>query len=151
MPFHGNLSRGMAGGTREDLELQETPRLLLLHSYEDVWRPWAQEIRARLTRQMHLWEKGLHTGLLGDAKAEGAAREGRSASGVEEWDEVVAWSYYNTVLSDKLCQAVRLATNREGGGCLLLDDQCTKTGRPVAEVLWEKHPDMRSPLMENPT
>ena len=30
-------------------------------------------------------------------------------------------------------------------------DQCTKTGRPVAEVLWENHPDMRVPPVENPT
>ena len=26
-----------------------------------------------------------------------------------------------------------------------------KTGRPVAEVLWEKHPDMGVPPVENPT
>ena len=26
-----------------------------------------------------------------------------------------------------------------------------KTGRPVTEVLQEKHPDMRAPPMENPT
>ena len=49
------------------------------------------------------------------------------------------------MLSGKLPQAVRQATNREGGGCLLLDDQCTKTGRPVAEFLREKHPDMCVP------
>ena len=26
-----------------------------------------------------------------------------------------------------------------------------KTGQPVADVLWEKHPDMRVPSVENPT
>ena len=41
----------------------------------------AKEIRARITRWMDLWERGLHAVLVGDAKAEGAAREGRSASG----------------------------------------------------------------------
>ena len=51
----------------------------------------------------------------------------------------------------KLLQAVRQATDREGGGCLLPDDQCTKTGQPVAEVLREKHLDMRVPPVENPT
>ena len=45
--------------------------------------------------------------------------------------------------------AVCWSTNREGGGCLFLDDQCTKTGRPVAEVLREKHLDMRVPPVEN--
>ena len=95
----------------------------------------AQEIRARITRRMELWKRGLHTCLVGDAKAEGAAREGRSASGGEEEDDALARSYHDTVLSGKIRQAIRWATDREGGGCLLPDDQFTKTGRPVAEVL----------------
>ena len=52
-------------------------------------------------------------------------------------------------MSDNLWQAVRHATDREGGGCLLLDDQCTKTKRPVAEVLLEKHPDKCVPQVES--
>ena len=63
----------------------------------------------------------------------------------------MAWGLHKTVLSGKLRQAVRRATDREGGGCLLPEDQCTKTGRPVAEVLREKHPDMRVPPVEKPT
>ena len=39
----------------------------------------------------------------------------------------------------------------KGGGCILSDDQCTKTGRPVAEVLREKHPVMHVPPVKNPT
>ena len=77
---------------------------------------------------MDLWEKCQNAGLVGDAEAEGASREGRAASGSEEEDEVVARSFHNTLLSGKHRQAVRWATNREGGGCLLQDDQCTKTG-----------------------
>ena len=91
-----------------------------------------QEIRARITRRMELWERGLHAGLVGDAKEEHKA---------------VARSYHDTVLSGKLPQDVHQATDREGGGCLFPDDQCTKTGRLVAEVLREKHPDMRVPPM----
>ena len=41
----------------------------------------AREIRARTTRRMDLWERGLHASLVGDAEAEGASREGRAASG----------------------------------------------------------------------
>ena len=52
-------------------------------------------------------------------------------------------------MSGKTHQAVCWATGREGGGCLLTDEQCTKTGRPVAEVLQEKYLDMRVPLVEN--
>ena len=40
----------------------------------------AREIRARITRQMDLWERGQHAEVVGDAKAEGAAVEGRAAS-----------------------------------------------------------------------
>ena len=78
-------------------------------------------------RQMEIWERSLHAGLVGYADAEGAAPEGRAASGGKEEDKAVARSYHNTVLSGKLRQAIRWATDREGGGCLLPDDQCTET------------------------
>ena len=65
---------------------------------------------------MDLWEGVLHAGLVGDNEAEGGAREGRAASGVEEEDEAVAWSYYDTVLLGKLRKAVRRETDREGEG-----------------------------------
>ena len=47
-------------------------------------------------------------------------------------------------------QAIHWATNREGGGCLLLYNQCTNTRQPVAEVLQENHLYMRVPPAENP-
>ena len=45
---------------------------------------------------------------------EGAAREGRYASGGEEEDEAVARIYHDTVLLDKLRPSVRRANDREG-------------------------------------
>ena len=89
---------------------------------------WSQEILARITRRMDLWERGHHAGLVGDAKAEGAASEGRADFSGEEEDNAVAQSFHETVLSGKLRQAVSRATDREGGGCLLPGDKCTKTG-----------------------
>ena len=83
-------------------------------------------------RRMDLWERGLHAGLLGDAEAEGDAREGRAASGEEEENEAVSQSFHEIFLSGKLRQSVCWATGREGGGCLLPDNQCTITGRPVS-------------------
>ena len=62
-------------------------------------------------------------------------QEGRATSSGKEEDEAVAQSYHDIVLSGKLQQAVCLATNREGGGCILPEYQCTKTGRSIAEVL----------------
>ena len=87
----------------------------------------AKKIRARISWWMYLWERGLHAGLVGDAKSEGAAREVRAARGKEEEDEAASQGYHNTMLSDKLRQAVCQVTDKEGGGCLLPDDQCTKT------------------------
>ena len=63
----------------------------------------------------------------------------------------MARRFHETVISGKLWQAVRRATEREEGGCLLPDNQCTKTGRPVVEITWEKHPNMRVHPVENPT
>ena len=99
---------------------------------------------------MDLWERGQHAGLVGDAEAEEAAREGRAAISGKEEDNAMAQSFHERVLSGKLRQAVRRATERVGGGCLLPGDKCTKTGRPVADVLQEKHPDMRVPPVKNP-
>ena len=73
---------------------------------------WAQEIWARITRRMDLWERGQHAGLVEDAEAEGSAREGRAAFSGKEEDNAVARSFHKTVLSGKLRQAVRQATNR---------------------------------------
>ena len=81
-------------------------------------------------------------GLVGGVEAEGAAREGMVASGRAEEDEVVARSYHDTVFSGKLWQAVRWENYRGRVGCLLPDDQCTKTGRTDAEVLQENHLDV---------
>ena len=72
-----------------------------------------QDIRSRITRLIDLWERGLHTGLVGDAKSEGAVREGRATSGGEE-EEDVARSYHETVLYGDLRQAIRKATDRGG-------------------------------------
>ena len=90
----------------------------------------------RIIRQMDLWERGLHTGLVGDADVEGADREGRAASGGEKDYKAIARRYQDTVLAVKLRQDVSWATNSKGKGCLLLDDQCTKNERQVADVLW---------------
>ena len=89
---------------------------------------------------MDLLERGQHAGLVGDAEAEGSAREGRAAFSGKEEDEAVARSFHETVFSGKLRQAVCRAAHQEGGGCLIPGDKCTKTMRPVADVLREKLP-----------
>ena len=62
-----------------------------------------------------------------------------------ETDDSIAKKYQSMVLQGKLRAAVRMVTNRGGGGVLSPKDADTKTGRPVIDVLREKHPPMMSP------
>ena len=111
---------------------------------------WAREIQARITRRIDLWKRGQHAGLVRDAEAEGAAREGRAAFSGEEEDDTMARSSHETLLSGKFRQDVRRATDREGGGYLVPGEKYTNTKQPVADVLWEKHPDMHVPPWKTP-
>ena len=49
-------------------------------------------------------------------------------------------AFNRTLLSGSPRQAVIWATGREGGGVLIPDDFCTKTGCPVKDALQENHP-----------
>jgi hypothetical protein len=60
-------------------------------------------------------------------------------------EENRARSYNAKILSGRIRQAVRSVTNRDSGGILGPSDLCTKTGRPVIDVLCEKHPSLREP------
>ena len=52
----------------------------------------------------------------------------------------MARSYHGTVLFGKRGQAFRRATYREGGGCLLMDDQCTKNRLTGCRGPWGEAP-----------
>ena len=73
----------------------------------------------------------------------------------DDWKEdgvsenVAANAKYNSmVLSGKIRSAVRFATERGLGGPYRPDDACTKTGRPVIDILREKFPKIRIPDMD---
>ena len=149
-PLQGNLGRGKAWVINRSWNSERTLVFAHVVLTETLGVCRAREIRARIMRRIYLWERGLNAGLVGDAEAEGAAREDRADSGGKEEEDAVARSYHDTVFSGKLWQAVYRATYREGGGCLFSDDQRTNTSRPVVEVLWEKHPDICVPPVENP-
>ena len=63
----------------------------------------------------------------------------------KEEDKAMSRKFHSAVLSGNLRQDIYWATDREGGGCLLKEDLCTKPGRPVAEVLRGNHPDTEVP------
>ena len=103
----------------------------------------SQAIRSRLAQRMDLWDQGHFVALVDDVEAELNSRVGSTRRDLD--DETLARAFNAKVLSGRLRVAVRFATNRDGGGVLQPDDPCTKTGRPVLEVLRDKHPAMRVP------
>jgi hypothetical protein len=60
-------------------------------------------------------------------------------------DDAQARAHNANVLSGRLKLACQNLTSSNGGGVLWPDDKCTKTGRPVIDVLLLKHPDLREP------
>ena len=60
-------------------------------------------------------------------------------------DDAQARAYNAKVLSGRLKLACQNLTSRNGGGVLRPDDKCTKTGRPVIDVLLSKNLDPREP------
>ena len=66
-------------------------------------------------------------------------------------EDSLARAFNARVLSGRLRSAVRTLTNRSNGGVLQPDDNCTKSGRPVWQVLEEKHPPLRDPTLLNDT
>ena len=61
----------------------------------------------------------------------------------------IARKYHNMVLGGKVRAAVRMVTNRGTGGAYRPFDLDSKSGRPVIEVLREKHPASRVPSEED--
>ena len=52
------------------------------------------------------------------------------------------------VADGRLRAAVRMLTNRDGGGVYSPEDADTKTGRRVIDVLRDKHPELMIPDVE---
>ena len=109
----------------------------------------ARDIRKRVSRQMDLWEEGMYSALVNET-AEEASRGGKNGMGKEGEFESMARRFSSTVMSGQLRKAVRMITSRDGGRVLVPEDLCTKTGRPVREVMQEKHPETRLPNLQDP-
>ncbi len=92
---------------------------------------------------MTLWIGGQYDALVQDIVGEAMRGVGSSRDTADK--ELIAQKYNHMVLDGKLQAAVCFATARDGGGVLLSQDACTKTGRQVMEVLQLQHPDTRIP------
>jgi hypothetical protein len=137
------------GGVRERKWNSERTLIFaacVLHKSLGVIR--SRNIKRRVERRLQLWTDGHYDALVQDIIGE-AMRGAGSGRGTADKD-IIARKYNSMVLDGKLRAAVRFATNRGGGGVLLPQDSCTKTGRPVMEVLRSQHPDTRIPDLEDP-
>ena len=106
------------------------------------------DIKCRIENRLRLWEEGKFDALIQDITS--AALHGASRGTREVEEEQVARRYNSTVLDGNLRTAVRNLTDGVRGGVLGPEDLCTKTGRPVIEVLRDKHPDQRLPDLSDP-
>ena len=135
-------------GVRERKWNSERPMMyakLILQTTPDVKK--SCNIRTRLDLRITLWEKGRIRALIDDVIAEIG---GKPHVRREKDNAAKARSYQARAISGRLRSAVREVKNSAGGGVLQPDDVCTKTGRPVLEVLQGKHPKMREPNLDDP-
>jgi hypothetical protein len=108
----------------------------------------ARDIKCRVERRLTLWIGGNYDALVQDIVGKAMRGVGGGRGTINE--DLVACKFNSMVLDGMLRAAVRFATDRNGGGVLLPQDACTKTGRPVMEVLLLQHPDTRIPDFEDP-
>jgi hypothetical protein len=102
----------------------------------------ALDIKRRLANRLKHWEKGSYRDLVNDVIGNS---QGRTRSQTPPTKENFARAYNAKMFSGRIRQAVHSVTNREGGGVLGPADRCTKTGRPVIDVLHVKHPPLHEP------
>ena len=97
-----------------------------------------QNIIKRINRRMEDWLAGRYKMLVKTLYREGLIFLGRGQQQMLEAE--VHLQYNNLLITGKIRETVRFLTGRDQGGILLPMDACTKTGKPVEEMLREKHP-----------
>jgi hypothetical protein len=106
----------------------------------------AAAIRRRIMRRLELWDGGHIAELVQDVVSN--AQQGFSGRNKDSSEDNIARRFNTMVHDGKIRAGVRMLTNRDGGGVLAPGDSDTKSGRPVLEVLREKHPDIRVPDLD---
>ena len=136
-------------GVRERKWNSERPLCFLacvLRRRSDCTR--SQDIKRRIENRLRLWEDGKYDALIQDITSAALCSAGGGTRTGD--DEQAARRYNSSVLDGNLRTAVRNLTDGVRGGVLGPEDLCTKTGRPVIEVLRDKHPDQRLPDLWDP-
>ncbi len=109
----------------------------------------AREIRDILSHNMDAWEAGRFDTLVAAVEQQWRRGDGHQPSTTEEQLDSLGRRYNHMVQEGKLKEAVRMITEREGGSLYRPDDNDTKTGKPVLEVLQSKHPNAVIPTVDH--
>ncbi len=97
------------------------------------------------------WDVGRHVARV-KAVEEANLNVGGGGGGTRlRWENttLMARKYHNMVLSEKVRAAVLTVTNRDGGRAYCPFDLDSKSGRPIIDVIQEKHPKSRVPSDED--
>ena len=108
----------------------------------------AKEIKAALTSRMDAWEAGRFDALaqqVADQWQRGDGKRAATPTTDEQWAEANGRRYQGKIHDGKLRAAVRMVTDRNGGKFYLPHEEDSKTGRPVIDVLRDKHPPTAVP------
>ena len=95
-------------------------------------------MRQRVERRIVDWCAGQYKILVKDTTCTSCAMVLKVARGVSE--EAISTTFTSLVLKGKIRTVVRFATLRRLGGVFLPDNIEAKLGRPVVDLLQEKHP-----------
>ena len=109
----------------------------------------AADIKARIRQRLTMWQAGDFDDLIEDVVR---TLRTRRSTPRQSSDLSALRGFQARALSGRLRSATRRYTGRgQGGGALGPSDTCTKTGKPVADVLISKHPPLRDPPVDPAT
>jgi len=108
----------------------------------------ACDIKRRISSRLDAWAAGEFSALVSDTERECTSATSDPPSDIDI--NRAGRSFHTKLVRGRVRQAVRHLTNRASGGVIDPDGVCTKTGRPVIDVLRDEHPQLRMPDADDP-
>ena len=99
------------------------------------------DVKPLIWHRLDAWEAGKFVGLVKGVEEEALICGFGASHGKEFEIESAGRRYDSMVMGGKLRATVRMITTCDPGGLFKPHDSCSKTGRPVIDVLREKHPE----------
>ena len=103
------------------------------------------ETKPLIRGRLEAWKNGHYLALIKDIE-EANLEDGWGTAHDREFKFEEAGKKYNSMIRrGQVRSAVGIVTNHDLGGLYLPTDKCTKTGRPVIDILREQHPEAMIP------